>query len=41
LSGMRLIVTSKDGKQERTLETQAEYDETLRTQFGVVMRPDA
>jgi N-hydroxyarylamine O-acetyltransferase len=40
LSGMRLIVTSKDGRTERTLASDEDYEETLRRQFGVVMRPD-
>lgn len=35
LSGMRLIVTSKDGREERTLASQEEYDEILREQFGI------
>ena len=41
LSGMRLIVTSKNGRQERTIASQDEYEELLRGQFGVVMRPGA
>lgn len=37
LSGMRLIVTSKDGREERELTSRQEYDEILREQFGIVM----
>jgi hypothetical protein len=37
---MRLIVTSKDGRTERTLAGDEDYEETLRGQFGVVMGPD-
>lgn len=37
LSGMRLIVTSKEGREERTLASEEEYDKILRDQFGIVM----
>jgi N-hydroxyarylamine O-acetyltransferase len=36
LSGMRLIVTSRDGREERLLDAK-EYDDTLRDQFGIVV----
>ena len=35
LSGMRYIVTTKDGRQERLLDSANEYKEVLRDQFGV------
>lgn len=35
LSGMRFIVTSQDGRQERLLASQKEYEEILREQFGI------
>ena len=35
LSGMRLIVTSKDGREERMLASQEEYEQILREQFGI------
>jgi N-hydroxyarylamine O-acetyltransferase len=35
LSGSRLIVSAKDGRQERTLDSPEEYAETLRDQFGI------
>lgn len=35
LSGMRYIVTSNDGREERMIETQQEYQEILREQFGI------
>jgi N-hydroxyarylamine O-acetyltransferase len=38
LSGMRLIVTSKGGKEERELASSEEYDKLLREQFGIVMK---
>lgn len=41
LSGMRFIATSKGAREERTIASQDEYEELLRGQFGVVMRPDA
>jgi N-hydroxyarylamine O-acetyltransferase len=37
LSGMRLIVTSKNGRDERVLDDAQEYDNVLRDQFGIVM----
>jgi len=38
LSEMRLITTSKNGeRQERTLESDEEYNAVLREQFGIVM----
>jgi N-hydroxyarylamine O-acetyltransferase len=38
LSDMRLITTSNSGdRQERTLASEAEYDEVVRKQFGVVV----
>lgn len=36
LSGMRLIKTSKDGREERELTPQ-EYEQVLREQFGITM----
>ncbi|MBV9209471.1 MAG: arylamine N-acetyltransferase, partial [Acidobacteria bacterium] len=39
LSEMRLITTTGNGeRRERVLENQAEYDATLREQFGIVMK---
>jgi N-hydroxyarylamine O-acetyltransferase len=35
LSGMRFIVTSNDGREERLLASQKEYEEILREQFGI------
>jgi N-hydroxyarylamine O-acetyltransferase len=41
LSDMRFIITSKNGadqtRQERTLQSEAEYADVLREQFGIVM----
>lgn len=37
LSGMRLIVTSKEGREERTLASQQEYEDILREHFGIVI----
>jgi N-hydroxyarylamine O-acetyltransferase len=37
LSGLKLIVTSRDERQERELSGEAEYAEALREHFGVVM----
>jgi N-hydroxyarylamine O-acetyltransferase len=37
LSGMRLIVTTKDGRQERLLDNAKEYEAVLRDQFGIAM----
>jgi N-hydroxyarylamine O-acetyltransferase len=38
LSEMRFITTSRrDGRQERTLTSQEEYEDCLREQFGIVM----
>lgn len=36
LSGMRFIVTSKEGRDERLLDAR-EYDDVLREQFGIVI----
>jgi N-hydroxyarylamine O-acetyltransferase len=42
LSEMRFIATSEeDGRQERTLASQEEYDAILREHFGIVMSSDA
>ncbi|HJT67762.1 MAG TPA: arylamine N-acetyltransferase, partial [Pyrinomonadaceae bacterium] len=35
LSGMRLIVTTKHGREERLLDSAKEYEEVLRDQFGI------
>jgi N-hydroxyarylamine O-acetyltransferase len=35
LSGMRFIVTSKDGRHERLLDSATEYEDVLRDQFGI------
>lgn len=35
LSGMRFIVSSKGGRQERLLASEKEYEEILREQFGI------
>jgi len=35
LSGMRFIVTSKDGRHERLLDSAKEYEDVLRDQFGI------
>jgi len=35
LSGMRLIVTTKHGREERLLDSANEYEEVLRDQFGI------
>jgi len=37
LSGMRFIVSAKDGRAERTLASPQEYEEILREQFGITM----
>jgi N-hydroxyarylamine O-acetyltransferase len=37
LSGMRFIVSSQDGRQERTLGSPQEYEQVLREQFGITM----
>ena len=36
LSGMRLITTTKQGREERLLDSAKEYEDVLRDQFGVV-----
>lgn len=38
LSGMRFIVTSEYGREERTLASPEEYEQILREQFGVVLK---
>jgi N-hydroxyarylamine O-acetyltransferase len=35
LSGMRLIITSKDGRHEHLLDSTKEYDDVLCDQFGI------
>lgn len=35
LSGMRFIVTSKDSRHERLLDSAKEYDDMLRDEFGI------
>ena len=41
LSGMRYIVSAKDGRAERTLESAQEYEQVLREQFGITMPQSA
>ena len=38
LSGMRLITTTKHGREERLLDTAKEYEDILRDQFGIADR---
>jgi N-hydroxyarylamine O-acetyltransferase len=37
LSGMRLIVTTNQGREERLLDSAKEYEAVLRDQFGITM----
>lgn len=37
LTGMRFIVTTKGGREERTLASPKEYEEILREQFGITI----
>ena len=37
LSDMRLIITSNGSRQEREVESEAEYDDILRERFGIVL----
>jgi len=37
LSGMRFIITTKDGRQERLLDSANEHEAVLRDQFGIAM----
>jgi N-hydroxyarylamine O-acetyltransferase len=37
LSGMRFIVTTNQGREERLLDSAKEYEAVLRDQFGIVM----
>jgi len=39
LSGMRFIVSARDGRVERTLESPQEYEQILREQFGMTDPP--